>query len=63
MEEDDLGSDVWDILKVLEEVESDDIDEIIYFEFNADSTCNPIGIWGYNKTNYCQLYYLFLQSF
>jgi hypothetical protein len=40
---------VWDILKVLEEVESDDIDEIIYFEFNADSTYNPIGIWGYKK--------------
>ena len=47
MEADDLGSDVWDILKVLEEIESDDIDEIIYHEFNADPTYNPIGFWGY----------------
>ena len=47
MEADDLGSDVYDIIKVLEEIESDDIDEIIYFEFNADPTYNPIGIWGY----------------
>jgi hypothetical protein len=47
MEADDLGSEVHDILRVLEEIESDDIDEIIYFELNADPTYNPIGIWGY----------------
>jgi hypothetical protein len=49
MEADDLGSDVYDAVRVLQEIESDDIDEIIYFEFNADPTYNPVGVWGYKK--------------